>query len=275
MLTAVVATADSGGSLCEPGLEALRVALLRNLDEPDGHAGAADPGDPDPADGVSGDGGGRVSGGRVGAVLLVSENKNFCTGGNIVGFAAADDPTVEVRRQAEALHGVLTVLAAAPVVVIAAVNGWAAGAGMSLVCQCDLVVAGESTRLRPGYPSLGFSPDGGLTWTLPRLVGAGRAREILYTDRVLDVGEALALGLVHQVVADDEIRATATELASRIAAGPVGAYGRIKRLLAEGAGRDLAAQLAAEADAVSFGAGTPEGREGVAAFLERRPPRFA
>jgi 2-(1,2-epoxy-1,2-dihydrophenyl)acetyl-CoA isomerase len=261
VLTAVIATADSGGSLCEPGLAALRSALQRSRRDPAGGAGdrGGDEGSED---------------GAIRAVLLVSENKNFCTGGNIAAFAAADDPAVEVRRQAEALHACLEVMAAAPVVVVAAVPGWAAGAGMSLVCQCDLVVAGESTRLRPGYPSLGFSPDGGLTWTLPRIVGTGRAREILYTDRVVEAREALALGLVHRVVGDGEIRTAATDLARQIASGPTGAYGRIKGLLAGSPVHNMARQLADEADAVSFGAGTAEGREGVAAFLQRRPARF-
>ena len=271
VLTVVVATADSGGNLCEPALEALRHTLERSLPGPratDRPAARA------PAGGApaGGDEGGGAE--PIRAVLLVSENKNFCTGGNIAAFAAAEDPAVEVRRQAEALHACLRVMAASPVLVVAAVQGWAAGAGMSLVCQCDLVVAGESARLRPGYPSLGYSPDGGLTWTLPRIVGAGRAREILYTDSAVDAQQALRLGLVHRVVPDGEIRSAATRLARQIAAGPIGAYGRIKRLLGGSADRTLSEQLAAEADAVSFGAGTAEGREGVAAFLQRRPPRF-
>ena len=267
VLTAVVATADSGGQLCEPALDALRNTLERTLPGPGDTGGPAGVGTLDGGDEATG-------ADAIRAVLLVSENKNFCTGGNVVAFAAADDPTLEVRRQAEALHDCLRVMAASPVLVVAAVQGWAAGAGMSLVCQCDLVVAGESTRLRPGYPSLGFSPDGGLTWTLPRIVGSGRAREILYTDRVVEAQEALRLGLVHRVVPDDEIRGTATTLARRVADGPTGAYGRIKHLLAASAERAMPEQLAAEATAVAFGAGTAEGREGVAAFLQRRPPRF-
>ena len=266
VLTVVVATADSGGSLCEPALAALQREMERYGGDGDRVAGASGS-----DDGESGPPGQAAP---LGAVLLVSENQNFSTGGNIVAFGAADDPAVEVRRQAEALHACLTAMAAAPVPVVAAVNGWAAGAGMSLVCQCDLVVAGRSTRLRPGYPSLGFSPDGGLTWALPRIVGAGRAREILYTDRVVEANEALALGLVHRVVGDDEVREAATGLARALAAGPRGAHGRIKRLLASSPTAGLTAQLAAEADAVSFGAGTAEGREGVAAFLQRRPARF-
>jgi 2-(1,2-epoxy-1,2-dihydrophenyl)acetyl-CoA isomerase len=252
VLTAVVATADAGGSLCEPALDALRGELRGLAADPAARAGPA----------------------GIGAVLLVSQNRNFCTGGDITAFAAAADPAVEVRRQAEALHAVLLAMIAAPVPVVAAVNGWAAGAGMSLICQCDLAVAGVSTRLRPGYPSIGFSPDGGLTWTLPRIVGAGRAREILYTDRALDAPEALALGLVHRVVPDEQVGAEAAALAEQLAAGPAGAFGRIKELLAASADRDLPAQLAAEAAAVSRGAATGEGREGVAAFLQRRQPQW-
>ncbi len=252
VLRVVVATDNRGGSLDEGALDRARVELER-----------IEVGGPDPD---------RQSG--IGAVLLISQGRNFCTGGDVSAFSAADDPAVEVARQATALHAFLRAMVAAPVPVVAAVNGWAAGAGMSLVCHCDLAVAGESTRMRPGYPPIGFSPDGGLSWTLPRMVGAGTARHILYTDAVIDAAQALRLGLVSSVVPDQEVSGTADRLATELAAGPTGAYGRIKRLLADSPGRDLAGQLDAEVAAVAAGASTAEGREGVAAFLQRRPPSF-
>jgi 2-(1,2-epoxy-1,2-dihydrophenyl)acetyl-CoA isomerase len=230
----------------------------------------------------------------VGAVLLVGEGPHFCTGADVrelsapeakgAGASPAPERTAPgsrpahaetaVRELADELHDLVRALVEAPVPVVAAVHGWAAGAGMSLVLAADIAVAGTSTRLRPAYPAIGLSPDGGLTWTLPRAVGASRARHILLTDRVLSADEALDLGLVAAVVADDEVGAQAQRLAERLSDGAAGALGRTKRLLREGADRDLAAQLDAEAAAIARAAAGPEGREGVTAFVERRPPRF-
>ena len=107
----------------------------------------------------------------------------------------------------------MTAIVVCPVPVVAAVPGWAAGAGMSIVCAVDLAVAGRSTRLRPAYPGIAFSPGGGMSWTLPRLVGAGVARRILLTDEVLDAETALALGVVAAVVEDAEVGPEAERLA--------------------------------------------------------------
>ena len=218
----------------------------------------------------------------VGAVLLVGEGPNFCTGGDVKAFAsaasrpsgAADDVEATVRALAGVLHDMVRALAEAPVPVVAAVHGWAAGAGMSVVLAADLAVAGTSTRLRPAYPAIGLTPDGGLTWTLPRAVGAARARHILLTDRVLSADEALDLGLVAMVVPDDAVATEAQRLAEQLADGPVGALGRIKGLLRESPDRDLDTQLDAERAAIVDAATGAEGREGVAAFSERRAPRF-
>jgi 2-(1,2-epoxy-1,2-dihydrophenyl)acetyl-CoA isomerase len=210
----------------------------------------------------------------VGAVLLVGEGPNFCTGGDVKAFATATDIGTTVRDLAGELHDLVRAFAEVPVPVVAAVHGWAAGAGMSLVLAADIAVAGTSTRLRPAYPAIGLTPDGGLTWTLPRAVGAIRARHILLTDRVLSADEALALGLVAAVVADDVVEAEARSLAEGLAEGPVGALGRMKRLLREGAVNDLDTQLDAEAAAIAESAAGDEGREGVAAFHARRAPRF-
>ncbi len=135
-------------------------------------------------------------------------------------------------------------------------------------------MAGHSTKLRPAYPGIGFSPDGGMSWTLPRIVGAGRARHILLTDQVLDADTAYAIGLVATVVDDADVHAEAEATAHRLAHGPTVALGRIKRLLASSPGNTLAAQLEAEATAISASAAGAEGAEGLAAFTEKRVPRF-
>jgi 2-(1,2-epoxy-1,2-dihydrophenyl)acetyl-CoA isomerase len=217
----------------------------------------------------------RDPGPGTGAILLTGGGANFCTGGDVGAFAAAGHavgPAVEAM--AGEFHTFARALAACPVPVIAAVHGWAAGAGMSIVCLADITVAGSSARFRPGYPGIGFSPDGGMSWTLPRLVGAARARHILLTDQVLDAAQALAAGLVAVVVPDGKLADEAGQLAARLAAGPTAALGRIKRLLRDGESRDLDSSLDAEAIAIAASAAGAEGREGVRAFRERRPPRF-
>jgi 2-(1,2-epoxy-1,2-dihydrophenyl)acetyl-CoA isomerase len=211
---------------------------------------------------------------ETGAVLLTSEGANFCTGGDVRAFAAADDRGAYVRCLAERFHVFLTALVQCPVPVVAGVGGWAAGAGMSIVCGTDLAVAGRSTRLRPAYPGIGFSPDGGMTWTLPRIVGAGRARHILLADQVLDAEAGLAAGIFCAVVDDAELSAAAERTAHRMAQGPTAALGRIKRLLAASPDAALADQLAAEARAIAASAAGPEGAEGLAAFGEKRVPHF-
>ena len=217
----------------------------------------------------------RDPGPGTGAILLAGAGANFCTGGDVGAFAAAGSHAgAAVEAMAGEFHGFARALAACPVPVIAAVHGWAAGAGMSIVCLADIVIAGSSARFRPGYPGIGFSPDGGMSWTLPRLVGAARARHILLTDQVLDAPRALELGLVAVVVPDRQLAAEAEELAGRIAAGPTAALGRIKRLIRDGESRDLDSSLDAETIAIAASAAGAEGREGVRAFRERRPPRF-
>jgi 2-(1,2-epoxy-1,2-dihydrophenyl)acetyl-CoA isomerase len=211
---------------------------------------------------------------EIGAVLLAGEGPNFCTGGDVGAFAAAADPGALVRAMAAEFHAFQRAIAGAGVPVIAAVQGWAAGAGMSIVCLADIAVAGPSTRLRPAYPGIGFSPDGGMSWTLPRSVGAARARYILLTNQVLDADQALALGLVSTVVPDDQVMAEAGRLAAQLADGPTAALGRIKRLVRDGASADFGAHLDAEAEQIAASAAGDEGREGVRAFVERRPPRF-
>jgi len=210
----------------------------------------------------------------VGAVLLVSDGESFCTGGDVRAFADAPDRGAFVGGLATAFHTFLRGVVDCPVPVVAAVTGWAAGAGMSIVCAADLAVGGRGTRMRPAYPGIGFSPDGGMSWTLPRIVGAGRARHILLTDRILDAQTALDLGILATVVDDGEVRAEAEHTAHRLAQGPTVALGRIKRLLGSSPDLPLTAQLDAEAESIAACAAGPEGDEGLAAFTGKRAPSF-
>lgn len=211
---------------------------------------------------------------ETGAVLVHGDGENFCTGGDVRAFAGAEDRYAYVHSLADTFHSMLRPLAASPVPTVAAVAGWAAGAGMSIALACDLAVGGTSTRMRPAYPGIGFSPDGGMTWTLPRLIGAARARRVLLTDEVLETETLAELGLLASVVDDDRVADEAAAVAHRLAQGPTAALGRIRGLLADGWDRGLAEQLAAEADSIATCAAGPEGAEGLAAFGEKRRPQF-
>jgi len=210
----------------------------------------------------------------VGCVLLRGAGAVFCVGGDVRDFAAAPDPGAFLGELAEVIHGAVAGLAAAPVPFVAAVQGWAAGAGMSLAACADLVLAGESARFRTAYTALGLSPDCGLTWTLPRLVGRARAADLMLTNRPVGAAEAAAIGLVARVVPDDALLAQAEALAAELASGPTAAFGQIKRLLETSEHSPLAAQLDAEAGSIARCADHPEGRAGVAAFTTGRKPVF-
>jgi 2-(1,2-epoxy-1,2-dihydrophenyl)acetyl-CoA isomerase len=179
-----------------------------------------------------------------------------------------------VLRLATQFHGGLEALAALDAPVICAVRGAAAGGGMSLAIACDIVLAAESARFTMAYTAIGFPPDGGSSWTLPRLVGRRRAAELMLLNERLDAPAALDLGLVTRVVPDAALDAEAAALARRLADGPTHAHGAVKRLLRESATRGFAEQMAEEARTIAALAAAPDGREGVAAFLEKRAPAF-
>lgn len=209
------------------------------------------------------------------AVLLVGDGANFCAGGNVRDFAGAPDRAAYVLDVANRLHDFVRLLSAATVPVVAAVQGWAAGAGMSLVCAADVAIGGTSTKLRPAYPGIGYTPDGGMSWNLPRIVGTRRAREIILTDAILDAEEAVRVGILSRLVADDDVKAEALKVAQGFAAGPTSSYAGIKALLARSGESTLSDQLDAEAASISAAATGPAGREGVDAFVGKRKPDFA
>ncbi|HEY2635130.1 MAG TPA: enoyl-CoA hydratase/isomerase family protein [Steroidobacteraceae bacterium] len=210
----------------------------------------------------------------VRAVLLTGQGKNFCFGGDLKGMVASgSDVRAYLSELTTNLHAGMALLARLDAPVIAAVNGTAAGAGLGLVLAADLAIAARSAKFAPAYTGVGLTPDAGCTFMLPRAVGYKRAMELLLTNRVLDAQQALDWGLVNQVVEDGTLAETAAALAARLAAGPAGAFGAVKRLLAE-AEPGFEAQLARESRSIASRGMTAEGREGIAAFLEKRTPRF-
>ena len=213
--------------------------------------------------------------GRIdaGAVLLVGLGKNFCAGGNVAGFAAAADRSEHVRELADSLHGVVRRLDEVSVPVVAAVAGWAAGAGLSLALAADFSVGGPDTRLLAAYPGIGLSPDGGMSWRLPRAIGQSAARAFIMGNEPMDGERAYRLGMITTFVETD-VREAARALAVRLAAGPRQSYAATKALLRASESADLAEQLDAERDSIARLATTPDGIEGVDAFVAKRTPEF-
>jgi 2-(1,2-epoxy-1,2-dihydrophenyl)acetyl-CoA isomerase len=211
----------------------------------------------------------------VRAVLLTASGKMFSGGGDLASFARYGD---DVGRALRELTGYLHLSVArllrhkAPVVV--AVNGVAAGGGMSLALAGDLVLAAESARFTMAYTRAGLVPDGGSTYVLPRLVGHRRAQELILTNRVLGAQEALEWGLCTRVVPDAELAAEAQKLAETLAAGPTRAFAGVKRLLVSSGSESPESQMELESQAISRAAEEADGKEGIAAFLAKRVPVF-
>lgn len=212
---------------------------------------------------------------RVRAVLLAAEGKMFSAGGDLRNFSEQGERLPAYIKEVTAnFHSAVVRLTTLDAPVVAAVTGMAAGIGLALVLAADLVVAARSARFTMAYTKAGLAPDGGSTWFLPRLVGWRRAMELTLTNRLLTAEEALDWGIVNRVVDDATCRAEAEAWARELAQGAPIAAGRSKRLLALSGCLGLEAQLDLESRAISEAAGTPEGREGLAAFLAKRTPVF-
>jgi 2-(1,2-epoxy-1,2-dihydrophenyl)acetyl-CoA isomerase len=207
------------------------------------------------------------------AVVLTGAGRHFCFGGDLRGMMGEGGAVdAYLRELTSYLHAAISHFVRMDAPVIAAVNGTAAGAGVGLVAMSDLAIAAQSAKFSLAYTGVGLTPDGSTSYFLPRIVGMKRALELVLTNRSLTATEAESWGLVNQVVPDAEVLPEAVRLAERLAAGPKGAYGKSKALLAgDGA---LESQLARESQTIARQAVTDEGREGIAAFLEKRKPRY-
>lgn len=214
--------------------------------------------------------------GRVRAVLLTGAGKNFCAGGDVHTFLSKGEALPDYIRVATSLLQ----LAASALIrlnppVVAAVQGFAAGGGgMGLVCSSDFVIAGESTRFLAGATRVAMVPDAGVSVTLTQLVGLRRAMEILMLNPVISAAEARDMGLITRVVADDQLLAEAWALARQLAAGAPAALANTKRLLWNGIGQGVEAAMPQENQAQAVLSGMADAREGLAAVIDKRTPRF-
>jgi 2-(1,2-epoxy-1,2-dihydrophenyl)acetyl-CoA isomerase len=209
------------------------------------------------------------------AVVLTGSNGVFSAGGDLKSFSRAGDRLPHALKELTTyLHAAVSRLARMDAPVVAAVNGAAAGAGMSLACAADIVLCGTSARFTMAYTRAGLAPDGSSTWFLPRIIGYRRTQELMLTNRTLSAEEALAWNLVTRVVPDAELAGAARALATELAAGPTVAFGSVKKLLLTSATESLETQMEREARHIAAAARSADGKEGVAAFVGKRPPSF-
>jgi len=210
----------------------------------------------------------------VRAVVLTGAGKNFCFGGDVRGMAEKGEAVgAYLNELTTYIHAAISSFTRMRAPVVAAVNGTAAGGAVGLACMADLAIAGRSSKFTLAYTGIGMAPDCGTSFLLPRVVGRRRALELFLTNRVLGADEALAWGLVNQVVEDAEVVPQAQALAARFAAGPTESYGAVKRLM-DLSDPGIEAQMAAEGRAIAAQGLHPNGIEGVRAFVEKRKPKF-
>jgi len=212
----------------------------------------------------------------VRAVVLTGAGRMFCGGGDLKTFATkGDDLPRYLKEVTTYLHAAVSRLTRMNAPVIAAVHGSAAGAGMSLACAADIVLAAEGAKFTMAYTRAGLTPDGSSTYFLSRIVGLRRALDLALTSRLLSAAEALALGIVTRVVPEAELFDQARTLAATFAAGPTQAFGATKRLLHAGWTGTLETQMELETRAIADVARGHDAREGIAAFVAKRPARFS
>jgi 2-(1,2-epoxy-1,2-dihydrophenyl)acetyl-CoA isomerase len=206
------------------------------------------------------------------AVVVTGAGRGFCVGQDLTEFrAAASDITERLRRS---YHPNITAIRSLEKPVIAAVNGVAAGAGLSLACACDLRIAADSATFIPAFIGIGLVPDSGSTYFVRRLLGSARAFDWMTSNKRLNAEEAEAWGLVTEVIAADRLVAHVADVAATFASLPTRAIGMTKRLFDHADTATLEEQLEFEAQLQSAATRTADFREGVDAFLAKREPAF-
>lgn len=207
------------------------------------------------------------------AVILTGAGRAFCAGQDLRERLEPDAAPlgVEVR---ERYNPIVLLMRNLPKPIVGAINGVAAGAGASLALACDIRIASEAASIALAFGRVGLVPDSGATWLLPRLVGAARAAELALLGDALSASDAARLGLFGRVVAADELATEARAVAARLAAGAPRAAALTKRALNASWERDLESALEYEAHLQDMAGRTRDHAEGMAAFLEKRPPRF-
>jgi len=207
------------------------------------------------------------------AVILTGAGRAFCAGQDLAERERPDAAPLEVEVR-ERYNPIIRALRSMGQPVIAAVNGVAAGAGASLALACDLRIAAEGARFMLAFGRIGLVPDSGASWFLPRLLGTAKAAELALLDDPVNAADALRLGLVSKVVPADELMTEARAMAQRLADGAPLAIALTKQALERSLSIDLDEALDGEAKLQGIAGASADHAEGLAAFREKRPPRF-
>ena len=213
---------------------------------------------------------------RVRALVLTGTGRAFCVGQDLKEHAAlleAGDPA-PLSTVTEHYNPLVTTLASLPFPTIAAINGTAAGAGLGIACALDYRVGAAGARYTTAFAGIGLTADSGLSWSLPRIVGAGRAAELLLLAQPFTSERALELGLLNELVEPEQVLARATELARLLAAGPTAAYACIKESIAYGSAHSFVETLAKEDELQTRAGDTADHGNAVRSFLAKQPPVF-
>ncbi|MFN2523714.1 MAG: enoyl-CoA hydratase/isomerase family protein [Mycobacteriales bacterium] len=213
----------------------------------------------------------------VRAVVLTGSGRAFCVGQDLREHAAlleANDPA-PLSTVREHYNPVVSLLAAMPKPVVAAINGTAAGAGLGLACACDFRIGASGSRYTTAFAGIGLTADSGLSWSLPRLIGSGRAAAMLMLAEPFTAEQALEMGLLNAVVPAEQVLPAAAELAARLAAGPTAAYGAIKESVAFASSSSFEEALAKEHELQTRAGATEDHRAAVRSFLAKEAPVFS
>ena len=216
---------------------------------------------------------GRLEGARV--LVLTGAGRGFCAGQDLNDRAVAPGEAVDLGHSVETYYNpLIRTLTALPFPVIARVNGVAAGAGANIALACDIVIAARSAKFIQSFASIGLIPDSGGTWVLPRLLGQARALGLALTAEPLPAEKAADWGLIWRAVEDEALDTEVDALAARFASAPTRGLAAIKRMIRGSWERSLDAELDLQRDTMRELGMSADYREGVAAFMEKRPPRF-
>ncbi len=211
----------------------------------------------------------------VRTIVLTGSGRSFCAGADLAEWAAAEARgELESYGWTQAAHILMITLHGLKKPTIAAVNGTAVGAGMDLSLCCDFRIAARSARFKAGYTSMGYSPDAGASWHLPRLIGLENAKLFIFLDELWGAEQAHAAGMVGQLADDDELLSVTATFAARLASGPTLAHSLTKQLMHDSTQRTLAEQLHAEQDAGLICGRSEDGAEALRAISEKRSPNF-
>jgi 2-(1,2-epoxy-1,2-dihydrophenyl)acetyl-CoA isomerase len=209
----------------------------------------------------------------VGVVVLAAAGRSFSVGGDLAAFNDAPDPSAYLHELADALHREVAILMDLDAIVVSVVQGTAAGAGVAFAACADIVLAAEAARFTMAYTKVGLSPDGGSS-LMTSSIGLHRTLYLALLNPLVTAREALAMGFVTQVHPDDELEGAVDKVVSQLVSGSRRALVSAKRLIRQQAAPSPVEALHRETLAMAESAGSPDGREGVSAFLEKRPPVF-